>query len=125
AAGEFWAETLGIVTHVELGGAEGNIRGVNAGMYDLGFSHSFASHNAALGLGPFEGDAQPNIAGMASLYPNVQQQIVWADSDIYSVEDFAGKVISPGPQGFGGETLARDILELYGLSYSDMAGVEH
>ncbi len=125
AAGDIWADELGILTHVELGGGEANIRGVNAGQYDLGLSHSFAAVNAAQGIGPFEGDPHTNVSGLAVLFPNVQQQVVWANSNIYTVQDMVGTVISPGPSGFGGETLASWILDFYGLDYSDMGGVEH
>lgn len=125
AAGDLWADELGILTHVELGGGEANIRGVEAGSYDFGLSHSFAAVNAIQGVGPFEGDDFNNIAGVATLYPNVQQTVVWADSDNYSIDDLAGKVIAPGPSGFGGETLAQWILDLHDMSYDDMGGVEH
>ena len=125
ASGEIWERELGVTTHTELGGGEANIRGVHAGQYDFGHSHSFAVINAIDGIGPFEGDPQENIAGVAALYPNVQQTVVLADSDIYSIDDLPGKRIGPGPQGFGGETLAQWILDYHDLSYDDMGTVEH
>ncbi len=125
ALGEIWRLDLGLTTHVEQGGGEANIRGVNAGMYDIGLAQGSASYNAFNSLGVFEGDPHTNIAAIGNLYPNVQQQVVWADSDIHTIEDMVGKDISPGPQGFAGETIASLILDFYGLGYDDMGNVEH
>lgn len=125
AMGEFWRTELGLIVHVEQGGGEANIRGVNAGNYDLGFSQSMAAFNASNALGPFKGDPHTNFLGLAVLYPNVQQQVVWADSDIYTIDDMKGKAISPGPLGFTGETIASLILEQHSLTYADMAKTEH
>jgi uncharacterized protein len=124
ALGEIWRADLGITTHVELGGGEANLRGVQMRAYDIGLAQSFASYNASQGDEPFEAPYD-NVKGVASLYPNIQQTVVFADSDIHSIADLAGTVIAPGPQGFGGETLARAILEIEGMSYDDMARVEH
>ncbi|MCJ7683370.1 MAG: TAXI family TRAP transporter solute-binding subunit, partial [Desulfobacteraceae bacterium] len=44
---------------------------------------------------------------------------------IKSVADLKGKVISPGPKGHTGEFASRQLLEIYGLSYKDMAKVHH
>ncbi len=125
ALGEIWRRDIGITTHVEQGGGEANIRGVNAKMYDVGFAQGFAAFNAFNAQGVFEGEPHTNIASIANLYPNVQQTVVWADSDIFSIKDLVGKDISPGPLGFAGETIASMMLDFYGLSYDDMGNVEN
>jgi len=51
--------------------------------------------------------------------------VVREDSGIKSVSDLKGKRISPGPKGHTGEFAARQVLEIYGLSYKDMSKVHH
>jgi TRAP transporter TAXI family solute receptor len=51
--------------------------------------------------------------------------VVREDSGIKSVADLKGKSIAPGPKGHTGELLAQQVLEIYGLSYKDMAKIHH
>jgi TRAP transporter TAXI family solute receptor len=62
---------------------------------------------------------------LANLYPQYFQIVVLEDAGIKTVADLKGKSISPGPKGHTGEFAARQVLEVYGLSYKDMSKVQH
>ncbi len=109
---------------VMQGTGDANIIGVNNKMYTLGISFSFANADAVAGQAQFK-TPMDNIAGLAALYPSPLQIVVRADSGIRSIQDLKGKRIAPGLKGTSGEVLMRNILQVHGLSYSDMAKVEH
>lgn len=109
---------------VMQGTGDANIIGVTNKLYTLGISFSFANADAAKGKAQFK-VPMDNIAGLAALYPAPLQMVVRGDSDIKSVADLKGKRIAPGLKGTSGEVLVRNILKVHGLSYSDMAKVEH
>ena len=109
---------------VMQGTGDANIIGVNSKMYTLGISFSFANADAIQGKAQFK-KPMDNIAGLAALYPAPLQIVVRGDSDIKSIADLKGKRIAPGLKGTSGEVLVRNILSVYGLSYQDMAKVEH
>lgn len=123
AFGDLWQRELDTTVHIELGGGEANLRGLEHGIYQIGLAQSFAAYNATQGREPFEAEYE-NVRALFAIFPNVQHQVVRADSDIHSVADLRGRAIAPGPQGFAGETLARQILAHYDLSYDDMSRVE-
>jgi len=60
------------------------------------------------------------MATLMSLYPEICQIIVAADSGIKSVADLAGKSVSTGDIGSGVETNAIQILAAYGLTVADL-----
>lgn len=107
------------------GTGDANIIGVNSGQYTMGLSFSFANADAVAGKGSFESKPQNQIAGMLALYSSPLQIVVRADSGINSIEDLKGKRIAPGLKGTSGEVLVSHILQVHGLSYKDMAKVEH
>lgn len=109
---------------VMQGTGDANIIGVNNKMYTLGISFSFANADAVQGKAQFK-KPMTNISGVAALYPAPLQIVVRGDSDIKTIEDLKGKRIAPGLKGTSGEVLVRNILMVHGLSYKDMAKVEH
>lgn len=44
---------------------------------------------------------------------------------IYSIEDLKGKKVSPGIKGYSGEIAFQKILDLKGMSYDDLGGIEY
>jgi uncharacterized protein len=65
-----------------------------------------------------------NMRQLANLYKQYYQMIVWDDSGIKTVADLKGKRISPSMKGQTGEFASRMVLQVYGLSYKDMAKVQ-
>ncbi|MFH1153196.1 MAG: TAXI family TRAP transporter solute-binding subunit [Pseudomonadota bacterium] len=135
-AGGTWYPMGGAIADIIQNGVEGynmavmqgtgdaNIIGVNNKMYTLGISFSFANADAVQGMNQFT-TPMTNIAGLAALYPSPLQIVVRGDSDIKTISDLKGKRIAPGLKGTSGEVLVRNILKVYGLTYDDMAKVEH
>lgn len=61
-----------------------------------------------------------NLRGIASLYPNFVQVITLKDKGINEISDLKGKKVGVGAPGSGTEVNARQILEVYGLTYNDI-----
>ena len=114
----------GATVAVTPGGGVANVEGVQLGKAELGFSNSSSGVDGVSGRPPFK-SKMDKVRQLANLYPQYFQMVVPADKGIKSVADLKGKVISPGPKGHTGEFASRQLLEIYGLSYNDMAKVHH
>lgn len=117
-------EVPGVEVSVVNGVTVANIIGTNAGQYDLALSLSTTNAEALEGEGEHFQGPQDNITGVVSFYSAPYQMAVLKDSDIRTVEDFAGKVVNPGVVGGSTDVLTQKMLELHGLSYDDLARVE-
>ncbi|WP_224333421.1 TAXI family TRAP transporter solute-binding subunit [Haloprofundus halobius] len=67
------------------------------------------------GIEAFEGNAIPNIRGVATLYPETIHVVTPGNSDIESVQDLEGATINTGDLGSGTQVDARQILEAVGI----------
>lgn len=72
------------------------------------------------GKGQFKDGAIKNVRALGALYPETVQLITRADSGINSVKDLKGKSISSGSPGSGQYQLLTDLLQVYGMSRSDV-----
>jgi hypothetical protein len=117
-------EIPGVTLSVSPGGGIANVEGVELGKCDIGFSNSSSAVDGLYGRPPFKKKME-NMRQLANLYPQYFQMVVREDSGIKSVADLKGKSIAPGPKGHTGELLAQQVLEIYGLSYKDMAKIHH
>lgn len=117
-------EVDGVSVSVVNGVTVANILGTNAGQYDIAMSLSTTNALAIQGVGEHFAQPQDNITGVVNFYPAPYQMAVRADSDIRTVEDFAGKVVNPGVVGGSTDVMTARIMELHGLSYDDLARVE-
>ncbi len=117
-------EIPGVTVAVSPGGGIANVEAIEVKKCDIGFSNSSSAVDGVYGRPPFK-KRMEKTRQLVNLYPQYFQMIVWEDSGIKSVADLKGKIISPGPKGFTGEFLARQVLQVYGLSYKDMAKVHH
>ncbi|MDQ0340745.1 TRAP transporter TAXI family solute receptor [Caldalkalibacillus uzonensis] len=111
------------VTVVE-GGSVANLLGLGDGSFVIAFSNGQTIPEALNGLKAFE-EPIANFGTIATMYPNVMQFVVRADSDIYTIEDLKGKRVSPGIRGYSGEIAFQQILDIHGMSYDDLAAVEY
>ncbi|WP_423408349.1 TAXI family TRAP transporter solute-binding subunit [Heyndrickxia sp. MSNUG] len=111
------------VTVVE-GGSVSNLLGLSQGTFALGFSNGQTVPEALNGTNSFK-EKVNNVSTIATLYPNVFQIVVREDSDIKSVKDLKGKKVSPGIKGYSGELAFIDILDLNGMTYDDLGGIEY
>lgn len=76
------------------------------------------------GVEMFTGRQISNVRGVAVLYPESIQIVAAKGAGIRSVRDLKGKRVGVGATGSGTEVNARQILEVYGLSYTDLARTE-
>lgn len=86
---------------------------------DIAFTQTDIVSYATKGELMFDGKKIDSIKGMGTLYPETIQ-IVTTKSDIKSVEDLKGKVVSVGAAGSGTRANAEQILEAYGMSFDDI-----
>ena len=117
-------EIPGATVSVTLGGGMANVEALELGKCDIGFSNSSSAVDGFYGRLPFKKKME-NMRQLANLYPQYFQMVVTEASGIKSVADLKGKNIAPGPKGHTGELLAQQVLEVYGLSYKDMAKIHH
>lgn len=109
-----------------------NIELIHKGDAEIAFSQNDTAYYASEGIELFgeqkDKDGQVtqeqrvygDIRGLCTLYPEVVQIITPADSGIESVADMKDKKVAVGAPGSGTEVCARQILELYGLTYDDL-----
>jgi TRAP transporter TAXI family solute receptor len=117
-------EIPGVTISVSPGGGVANVEAVEVGKCEIGFSNSSSGVDGVYGRPPFK-QKMPNMRQLANLYPQYFQIVVIEGKGIKSVADLKGKSISPGPKGHTGEFAAQQVLQIYGLSYKDMAKVHH
>lgn len=95
-----------------------NLRDLHEGNTELAISQSEVAYYAYNGQLDYEGNAFTDIRALYSTIYNFLQVFVPADSDITSIADLAGKTVSMGSAGSGGEMAARALLGAYGLDYT-------
>lgn len=96
-------------------GAASNVPLLESGELQMGVIDAINIYSAINGMKPYE-KSYDNLAGFMSLYGMTMQWWVAADSDIYSVEDFASKTICLGVPGSSSFQTGQDLLELAGLT---------
>ena len=96
------ADSLRRYTAEVTGGSVENVNRLREGQIDMGFALAVTAYEAA------------------PLYPNVVHVLVPRGSSANSLAELAGARISVGAAGSGTEQMARQILEVYGLTYDDV-----
>ncbi|OEF99054.1 C4-dicarboxylate ABC transporter substrate-binding protein [Vulcanibacillus modesticaldus] len=107
-------------TAQSTGASVENMRLLQNKEVDLAFTQTDIADYANNGKLMFESGKVDNLQGIASLYYETVQLVVPANSDIKSVADLKGKRVSVGAPGSGVEANARQILEIYGLTFDDL-----
>jgi uncharacterized protein len=107
----------GIRTSNGPGGGVGNVRAVDKGNAELGWTFGFTAYNGYNGKGKFKKPAT-NIRFFATLYPGILQTAVPAKSKIRSYRDLAKSNFSPGKLTFSGNVTVEKLLGLYGITYA-------
>jgi hypothetical protein len=101
-----------------------NVKAIEAGKAELGFGNANSTADAVAGRKPFDAPAR-NVRHVATLYNQYFQMVVPEDTDIRTVRDFRGKRLATQPVGNTGEQITREVLQVYGLRYADLAKVNH
>lgn len=103
------------------GASAENVQQIGGGLADLAIVQNDVMDYAYNATNTWTGEAVTGMSTLMSLYPEVCQLIVSADSGINSVADLAGKRVSTGDIGSGVEANATQILEAYGLTVADIS----
>ena len=102
------------------GASAENVQQIGSGLAHLAIVQNDVMDYAYNGTNTWTAEPVKSMVTLMSLYPEVCQLIVSADSGIESVADLAGKRISTGDIGSGVEANAIQILEAYGLTVDDL-----
>jgi uncharacterized protein len=108
------------------GGSVANAQLISAGDADFALLQNDIAYYAYTGttLAPFEGRPVKDMGGVFTIYPELVHIVASRASGVKSVRDLRGKRVILGPRGSGSEQNALQILEVYGLSASDLGRVE-
>jgi uncharacterized protein len=93
---------------------------VAEGDSDLAFSLADSAIDAVEGNESFE--APLGLRALGTLYPNITQVVVKADSDVETIEDLRDQTVSIGSPGSGTEVIALRLLAVAGLDPDDDIG---
>ncbi|AZU62229.1 TAXI family TRAP transporter solute-binding subunit [Neobacillus mesonae] len=114
-------DATGIDTNAETSGASAeNMTTLKKGDGELAFTQTDIASYASEGKLMFKDNAVDNIKAIATLYPETIQIVTTEKSGIKSVQDLKGKKVSVGAPGSGTAANAEQILEAYGLTFSDI-----
>ena len=103
------------------GGSKDNIIKMNNKEAELGTVQNDVMYYAYQGDKDFfNGEVIDSFVAIGSLYPELVQVVVAADSDIKTVEDLKGKKVSVGARGSGVYFNAVQLLEMAGLTLDDI-----
>lgn len=106
------------------GGGIANVLAVEKEKAQLSFGNANSTADAIAGRPPF-GEEATHVRHVATLYPQVFQVVVAADSGIESIADMKGRNVAVGLRGHTGEQIARQLLGVEDLDYDDLGSVNH
>lgn len=110
----------GYAATAEVTGASVENMGLIAtGDADFAIGLADTVYQAYTGTGKFDGQGIDSVRAVASLYANMIQIVVPADSDIQSLADLRGKRVSVGAPGSGTEVNATTLLAANGITFED------
>lgn len=105
-------------------GSIANVKLLEEGVVELAIIQNDIASYAVNGTEMFKDENKykfDHLRGLATLYPESCQFVTAAASGIESIDGLRGKKVAVGVEGSGAEANARQILEVYGLSYSDIS----
>ena len=103
------------VTAEVTGASVDNMKLINTGKTDVGFTMADTAWEAFVGVDKFK-DGKVPIRTLAVLYPNRTHVVTVEGTGINTMQDLKGKRLSVGSPGSGTEVLALRLLEAYGLT---------
>ena len=96
------------------GGSVDNLKLINAGKSEVGFSMADAGWEAYEGLDKFK-DGKVDVRTLMVLYPNKMHVVTIEGTGISKLSDLKGKRVSTGSPGSGTEIMAFRVLEAVGI----------
>jgi TRAP transporter TAXI family solute receptor len=121
AVGQILTEKIGVpITIQSTGASKANIQLISAGEVEIAIVQNDVMDYAYRGTDLFTGEQTQAFASMAALYAEVCQVVANPAAGIQSIADLKGKSVSVGDAGSGTEFNAKQILEAYGIAFSDI-----
>jgi TRAP transporter TAXI family solute receptor len=125
AYGSVLANTLAEKTNIPItvqstGASKANIQLINSGEVEMAIVQNDVMDYAWRGVDLFNGEQVRTFRSMAGLYAETCQIIANPAAGIKTIADLTGKNVSVGDAGSGVEFNARQILEIYGITFSDI-----
>ncbi|MDR1030947.1 MAG: TAXI family TRAP transporter solute-binding subunit [Treponema sp.] len=121
AVGQILTEKTKIpITIQSTGASKANIQLIAAGEVELAIVQNDVMDYAYRGVDLFNGEKITDFSTMAALYAEVCQVVANPGAGISTIADLKGKNVSVGDAGSGTEFNARQILEVYGISFDDI-----
>jgi uncharacterized protein len=118
---EFISEETGIKTTAEVSNASSaNVTALQEGNAEIAFVQSDIAFYAKNGEQMFADNKVEDIMAVGGLYPETVQLVTTKSSGITSFADLKGKKVSVGAPGSGTLANAEQLLEIHGLSLSDI-----
>lgn len=108
------------ITVQSTGASKENIMLVSKGEADYAIVQNDVLDYADKGVELFDGEKVSGLSTVASIYPEIVQLVVGADSGIKTVGDLKGKRVSIGDAGSGVEANAIQVLGAYGMTVDDV-----
>jgi hypothetical protein len=96
------------------GGSVDNLKLINSGQSEIGFSMADAALDAANGVDKFKGGKVP-LRTLMVLYPNIMHVVTIEGTGVNTVADLKGKRVSTGAPGSATEVMAFRVIEASGL----------
>ena len=96
------------------GGSVDNLKLINSGQSELGFSMADAALDAVNGVEKFKGTKVP-LRTLMVLYPNIMHVVSIEGAGINTMADLKGKRVSTGSGGSATEVMAFRVIEAAGL----------
>jgi TRAP transporter TAXI family solute receptor len=118
SAAQILGQKIGIPVIVQSTGASvANIQLIAMGDVELAIVQNDTMDYSYKGTETFKGKVNKDFTAVAALYPETVQVV--ASPGIKSIADLKGKSVSVGDVGSGTEINARQVLEAYGLTFTD------
>jgi TRAP transporter TAXI family solute receptor len=110
------SEKMGLpATNRVTGGPVQNIQLVQTKEIELGMTTTGPLFEALQGIGEFKGKKMDAVRVVFPMYTSYAHWIASADSDIRSVADLNGKVVSLGPRGGSAEFVGERVLQMFNI----------
>lgn len=107
-------------TAQSTGASVANINMIKDKKVELALVQNDTAYYAVNGTEMFKDKKVDSLKGISTLYNETIQIVVLEGSSIKTINDLKGKKVAVGSIGSGTEANARQILEIYGITYNDL-----
>ena len=96
-------------------GSVENMRRVNAGDAEIGMTFASDAHEGFRCLAKFQGNPTTNVRAIGIVFMGVAHLVTYADTDIRTLEDLAGRRVAVGNPGSGTYAIAERLFRTVGI----------